>query len=272
MKVTAFVAGAFFLSLLVGCKDEGNPSNEVDPQLLGEWYYLDTMAISYPAPTISFRGMRINEDKTIHVLGIETATGKVALIENAPTKELLMGNGGVLVIRYVAAPGMFLDTSNYRVQGDRLILTGRYTNIAYRRTHLGSMFNTPTRSELGFTMDSIEFRSPNVAALLPAFVSRISSSVLRLDASIPNGWITIDIEPFNGLGTYQIGANKGTLTQFSGDVVFSLTTDSLATGTISVDQYDEVSHRCSGEFGLTVGRGTMVRQLRDGTFSVPVYQ
>jgi hypothetical protein len=256
----------------MGCKDEGNLSNEVDSQLLGEWYYLDTMNISYPAPTVSFRGMRINADKTIHPLGVETANGKVALIENAPTKELLVGNGGVLVIRYFSAPDISQDTSNYRFEGDRLILSGKYTTSTYHRTHLGSMFNAPTQSELRFTMDSVEFRSPNVAAILPAFVSRVSSSVLRLDATVPNGWITIQMDAFNGPGTYQIGTNKGILTIFSGDVVFSLTTDSVATGTIAIDQYDEGSQRCSGRFGLTVRRGTMVRQLRDGTFSVPVYR
>jgi len=280
MKATMFMLGLLTMSLHVGCKDGGAPapgSDEVDPQLVGAWYYRDTFNISYPSPSIAFRGMQISADKRITSLGIETETGRVATTEETFTKQMLHANDGVLIVQYVAAPGILTDTSHYRVERDMLFLTGRYTSSIHHRTQLGSAFGTPTQSAFSVNIDSIEVHSPSVAASPPAYVSRTSQSTIRLQADIPNGWIFVDIDSFSGTGTYVVGANNGVLTQMFGDVVLWLATDSSLTGTLTIEQYDEVSNRCSGRFGFTVRHGVgpdpqLVRRLHNGTFSVPVYR
>lgn len=272
MKPTAIVTGCL-LSLLAGCKDAGEPPNPFDSQLLGEWYYFDTLMIAEPGPAVMVQGRRISPNGAVYSLGIETATGKVSLMSTEPIGELLVGNEGVFIIRYFHGAEAPPDTSHYRTEADILVLGNTYGEYAtFHRTHLGFVLRDPIQSDVSVTIDSSEFRNPTVASSVPAYVSKWPSSGFRLWADISNGRLLIDINPFNGPGTYAIAPQSGYLWQVSGDVVLMFTTDSVATGTVTVDSFDETSHRSSGRFAYGVRSGTLVHQLRDGTFSVPLFE
>jgi hypothetical protein len=277
MKAMKLICSLFVLPFLLGCEDEGNLP-EVDPQLVGDWYYVNTVLVGGPSPNITFHGMHIAANKTIQSLGIEIGTGKAALMEDMYPKELLQATAGVLIVQSFAPPDFRVDTSLYRVDQNILTLTGRYTSSLYSRTQLGTILGTPIQSTLSVMIDSTEFRSPSVASYPPAFVSRTSNSLLWLYAEIPGGWITIGVDNFAGTGSYLVGTHKGSYTQILGDVRVTFFSDSSSTNTITIDQYNEASKQCSGRFGFTVehytpsGDPPLVRWLHDGVFSVPVYR
>jgi hypothetical protein len=235
------------------------------------------MAVSYPSPSIAFNGIRIVQGDTVKPLGIETATGRVALIEEAPPRRLLRANNGVMILQYVAAPGILVDTMQYTVEPSLLTLNGKYTFTIYHRTQLGSAITSPIQSVLTVNIDSAIVYNPSVAAFPSAYISRPTGSAFKLHSYIPSGWITVDVDSFHGIATYTIAPNKGTYTQWLGDVGLTLRTDSLSLGTIVIDQYDEGTRQCAGRFQFTarlhlLGDPEIIRRLNNGVFSVPVYR
>jgi hypothetical protein len=264
----------------VGCKDEGKLGleHDVDPLLVGDWYYFDTLGLAQPSPKITLHGMRVNADKTIQPLGIEFSTGRLALIENGRMKYILHANEGLLVIQYFAPPDIATDSLYYAFGNSTLILTQRYFTSIYQRTNLGSYLATPEQTTMVVTIDSTVVRSPSVGTAVPVYVSRLQASRLQFNAVIPNGVLKVDIDSFAGVGNYAIGAGKGTLLLIDGDVAFYLTTDSLSAGTIEIDQYDEVSGHCSGRFAFTArlpvppNDPQIIRRLSGGSFSAPLYR
>lgn len=279
MKTTVSKIVILILFVFVACKDEGRlgPVYDVDPRLLGDWYYFDTLGLAQPSPKIALRGMRINADKTIQPLGIEFSTGRLALIENGHVKYVLHANEGLLVVQYFAPPGIATDSLYYTFGGNTLILTQRYFSSIYQRTSLGSYLATPEQTTMVVAVDSALVRSPSVGTVVPVYVSRLQTSQLQFNAVIPNGVLRIDINSFGGVGNYAIGAGNGVLMLIDGDVAFLLTTDSLSTGTIDIDQYDETSGRCSGRFAFTArlpvppNDPQIIRRLSGGSFSAPLY-
>jgi hypothetical protein len=86
----------------------------------------------------------------------------------------------------------------------------------------------------------------------------------------------INIDEFNGTGSYEIPFEKGVFLIFSGDVIFAYTSDSLSTGNISITEYDEINNICSGTFYFTaIGPGvadTDTVEIKDGIFTIPLYK
>ncbi|MEK9137644.1 MAG: hypothetical protein AAB393_11020, partial [Bacteroidota bacterium] len=204
--------------------------------------------------------------------------GRVAVIEEAFPKKLVRANNGVMILQYVAAPGILVDTMQYTVGPDLLILTGRYASTTYHRTQIGSAITNPIQSILTVNIDSAGVQNPRVAAFPSAYVSKLTESAFKLHSRISGGWITVDVDSFRGTGTYTIAPNKGTYTQWLGDVGLTLRTDSLSLGTIAIDQYNEGTRRCAGRFEFTArlhirpGDPQIIRRLSNGVFSAPVYR
>jgi hypothetical protein len=82
--------------------------------------------------------------------------------------------------------------------------------------------------------------------------------------------ISIEINNFNGIGEYIIPSGKGVLTTFYGDVGNVFPSDSSLTNTISIEQFDDVNNICSGRFNFSIGNHAI--ELRDGTFTIPIYR
>jgi len=279
VKVSPYIFGILFLPIFVGCLRDSTvvlDPIEVDPQLVGVWYHIDSVAHAFPSPPVSFEGMEIGSDKTIRSAGIETATGKVALLEGPPMIKLLQANDGLLIIQYQYPPVFMTWSTHYRVEGRSLILDDWYPYVR-NRTRLGFVVARPIQSTLSVMIDSVTCQSPRVSPAPPAYVSKISQSAIRLYADLPHRYMTVDIDSFVGPGTYSIGPNEGNLYEVADDYTFLLATDSLSTGTIVIEEYDEVSNRCSGRFEFVVHKiigpqTELLKSLRNGTFSVPIYR
>ncbi len=278
--VHARISRLFLLFLMLmgiaGCQDFGD-TYDVDPHLLGDWYRFDTLTVAQPSPRVAFNGMRINADRTIQPLGIEFETGRVALMEGDVIRHILNGTRGLLVVQYFAPPDLATDSMSYAFANETLVLSHRYTRSAYSRTRLGSVLARPEHVIVTLTIDGVRTESPRIGRVIPAYVSKLPGTRIQLFSVIPDGSLTIEVDDFNGAGTYPIAPGKGVLRLFSGDVVFTLSADSLSSGTIHIDQYDEVAGRCSGRFAFTARMWVppndppIVRQLGDGYFAVPLY-
>ena len=250
----------------------------VDSLLIGEWYYLDTTSVLYPSPTIVFEGMQIAHSDTVRPLGIETETGKVGFIENPTTIILRRASNGVIIMHWYTT-GIVTDSMQYIVQADTLILIrpGHWLTI-FSRTGIDSALAPPIHSDLIVTIDSTIIHNPRVVRSPSAFLSKISASQVKLKSFIPEGWLTVDLDGFMGVGTYDIGPNQGQYTIWMGDVALTLLTDSSATGTITFNEFDETSNRCSGTFSYTARFRSLpsdpyfVRTLTGGSFSLPIYR
>lgn len=277
MTVHARICRLILFSLMfigvAGCQDFGD-AYDVDPRLVGDWYRFDTLNL---APGINLDGMHITPEGMIQPLGIELATGRLAVMEGEEVKHILLAKDGLLVVQHVAPPDIATDSLRYLVAYNRLVLSDTYRSIVYRRSQLGSVVTHPEEVILSVGINDTPVQSPRVWPRVPAFVRRLSASAVQLCADIPGGQIRIEVEPFSGAGSYSIGAGKGVLSWWLGDVALQLRTDSLSTGTIHIDLYDEVARRCSGRFAFSArwqglpSDPPIVRHLRDGYFSVPLY-
>lgn len=258
----------------IACNDAGiSPaeSGKVAPGLVGEWYYLDTMRLPFPSPSIAFSGIQIVQGDTIMPLGIETATGRVALKPEEFPRILLQANGGILVWQVFAPPDLRIDTLRYAVEPDRLTLTDRYRSTTYYRTRIGVALMNPVQSAFEVEIDGRAERNPNVAAYPSAYVAKPSALNFQLHVLLDNGSVFIEVDNFHGVGEYSIQAEKGRYAEWYGDVVSTFLSRE---GTIIVERYDEGNNQCSGRFHMTVTHPTLrvVHELRNGLFTVPVYR
>ncbi|MBI5475059.1 MAG: hypothetical protein HY961_22170 [Ignavibacteriae bacterium] len=267
------------LLAFLACKDEGSvvTQYDVDARLVGDWFSLDTLGLGQPSPKIALRGMRINATKIIQQLGIEFSTGRLALIDDGQTKQIVHADDGLLVVQYFAPPDMATDSIRYSFGTNTLVLAQNHSTTIYKRTSVGSQVANPEQATMSVIIDSVLVRSPSVAAVIPVYVTRWQSTRLQLRSIIPDGTLLIEVDHFVGTGSYTIGAGKGTLMFIDGDVAIRFATDSLSAGTIDIDQYDETAGRCTGRFAFTArlplppNYPPNIRRLASGSFSAPLF-
>lgn len=266
-----------------GCKDLGDGDatrNGIDARLLGNWYRFDTLSRTTPGPRLVMDGMQIRSDRTIAPLGIEFSTGNVSLIEGGDLKQILVASEGLLVLQFFAPPDLATDTLMYTFAGNALVLRDRFLQrqLVYHRTALGSRLTAPVQVTVRVDLDGMPVQSPPVAAIVPAYISKLGASQLQFSSAVPDGWITITIDDFAGIGTYAIGPRKAALVLSAGDVVINLPNDTSFPGWVTIDRYDETANQCTGRFEFTArqqllpGDPPFVRNLRNGVFSVPLYR
>lgn len=276
-----FFNAFLILFLLVSCTKDYNPvlsKDEVDSKLVGEWYLLDSLSNTIPAPSFSFYGMQITSDKKINSLGVEINTGKIKIFDNHRYSSLLKANEGKLVIEYFAPPGMTTDTMNYKIENNKLIVWNQYYSNIYTKTELNFQLFNPTDCNLSVNVDSISNENLKVYYNPSGYISKVTESELKLISFIKGYEINISIDSFNGTGTYEIPYKKGELIYFGGDYISIYYSDSLLVGSITIDQYDESNNVCSGTFNFNATffepyiNQTFIYELEKGTFSVPIYK
>jgi hypothetical protein len=141
MKKLSAITVFLILSLSAGCSKDSNPGLpffEVDPQLVGEWFFIDTSSVILPGPEFSFSGFQITADKQIYSLGIETSTGKVRISDIAEFFSLINAKDGQLIVERFAPPGIITDTFSYNIENDRLFLSRPHQDFIFEKTTLGS--------------------------------------------------------------------------------------------------------------------------------------
>ena len=276
MKVVAIIAGILVLLGRMGCKHQEmlwRPTEDVDPKIIGDWYTFDTMAVSHPSPNIACEGMRIAQTGTITSLGIETETGRVVSLDGL-TKTLLRAKEGVLIMEYLAPPIPVVDTMHYDVESSSLTLTRNQRSINYYRTRVGAKVTELIHSTLTVDIDGVLRHNTGVGVLPLTYFSTPNEHSFILQAHVTGASITIEVDSFHGIGTYNIKPNRGIFRYDGvGDVMgFTFETDSLSDGTITIGEYDRQASCCSGTFEFTGRFSDETVKLRKGQFSVPVYK
>jgi hypothetical protein len=272
-----------FALIIAGCEKDHNPisvTSDFDTRLIGEWFYMDSLSIHYPAPPIAFYGIQITSDRTIKELAVQIKTGKIDTVNNSRFLELIKANDSRLIVWAITPPGSSIDTMHYVVKEKELIVSNEYYKKTYKRTKLGSQITDPIDSDFGTMIDSTYYEGIEVYSYPPSFASKTSDTDLLISARIPDFHINIEINNFYGIGTYQIPFAKGKLILDGGDVFIIYLSDSTNTGTVSITDYDETENICSGTFSFDAiisyytnnGWVLQRKKLRQGSFSLPIYE
>lgn len=272
-----------FALIVIGCEENSVPTStisDIDTQLIGEWYYTDSLPMDYPAPQLAISGMQITKDKNINQLGIEIKTGKIVTHDESRYLELIKANNGILDIKVAAPPDIRNDTMHYEVRQGDLITSKEHFEKIYKKTKLGTQVATPISFDFTTMIDSIQYNGIEVHSYPTCFASKVSSTNLLITALIPHAQINIEINDFKGIGTYPILFGKGELVYNGSDYFLTFLSDSSNTGMVSINYYSETENICKGTFlfdgikqDFVNNEWVIVRKkLRQGSFSLPIYK
>src|SRR3972149_11121287 len=197
MKKIFIIFLLLFPILLSNCSDPVSP-DEVDARLTGEWYFIYNNNSPNPYPETTFTGIQINSDKTINSLGIETNTGKVAVIKYS-SKKIIKANERELIWEYLLGGiGLSTISYNYRFENEKLILSNESGNLTYTKTKLGVQLVEPVTCNFSFEKDSIFYENEKISAYPSAYASKISNLFL-LKAEMDHAFLNIWIDDFKGI-------------------------------------------------------------------------
>ncbi len=269
------VSLTMFNLFIIGCNiNDAETENVPDQRLIGDWYYFDTSKTNYPAPDISFIGIRFNDDYTQDFLGIETVTGKVALLD-IPSVELISVTDEMIVRRLYEIPCCTVkDTLYYSINDDKLTISDNISSHTYHRTAVGTKMVNPIQSELFLNYDGEEKINIPVASSPTAYISKPAPDELILMGRFetPSSYLQIKIIDFIGPGFYEIQDNDNLFTIMYDDVIMTYSLDSLIDGNIQINQYDETLNICSGTFYFGITPSYEDSLIISGQFNVPVYK
>jgi hypothetical protein len=222
---------------------------------------------------------------------VEISTGRLAVRPIGRTTYFRYCILGIYERIHVEPPSWGYVRGRYELRDDSLIfhdqfdegrpITGRKVFI---RTRVGTQFVEPVHLLFSADVDSVRFEASEISSIptASASVKQDSNNVSTLDISGARDVhfqsslaIHFSIKNFIGVGTYSI-KDKSTNTSASyvyhGDD-FSVSWSSTM-GTIRITEFDPQQKRCSGTFEFDAegfSQGTKVKQIRNGTFSVPLY-
>jgi len=275
-----FIFVIFFgLLCLTSCSKDNNPvdsNNYFDSNLIGEWYLIDSLDLGYPSPRYNFYGMQINKNQLMISLGIETNTGKVAIEEYPRIDSIISATNGKMIIKYFNPFYEIIDTLKYNINANKLIIGEDYYARTYIKTSLNSLLFNPITSNLTVNIDSINNNNLKVYNYPSAYLSKNNTSNISLFVYLKSSRISIEINDFSGVGIYNIPFHKGEYWVYDSDFVLSYFSDSVATATLTIEQYDEINKSCTGRFSFDVYDGYDIQnsriKIRAGSFTVPIYK
>ncbi len=249
-------------------------SNHIDSLLVGEWYYIDTANAENPLRR-SFEGFQINNDHSRKLLGIETNTGKIKVIDAERCDSIISAHDGVMVIKTYSSMIIVLNHLNYILKENKLtLLSGR--SKTYTRTELNAQLFKPELSNVQAKVDSTLLTNIKVSSFPLSFIKENTASEIIFSARFPSSNIGIVINNFNGAGTYIIPPYRARYTISYSDVGLDYRSDTTAAAVFIVDKYDTVNNTSSGRFSFNVfGRyrnQDSSYEIRDGVFTVPIYR
>jgi len=278
LKISVLI---FFFILLSGCQSPLDViETDIDPRLIGEWYKVDVSPMAFPGPESVYSGWSIAADGSMQPLGVESSTGKIALIETQYISEVQHTTDGVMIVEHWAHPILTIDSVEYRIHDGELFLQGEFIRGTYRKTDEGTRVASPVASYLNVTVDGSETENIKITNRVPsAYISKSSDTRLQLRAEMAWQRVSITIEDFEGPGTYIIGREQGSYSTFGTDWLgVAELTDADSSGIITIDTCDMTELRCSGSFEFVTRKHVSefnhdsARHLTDGTFDVPIYR
>ncbi|MBK7230634.1 MAG: hypothetical protein IPH97_17600 [Ignavibacteriales bacterium] len=275
-----FIAIIFFCLLCFNsCSKDNNPIDSncnFDSNLVGEWYLVDSLNLSFPSPDYNFQGFQINKNQTMIPLGIETSTGKVAISQYPRIDSIISAINGKIVIKYAYKFYAFTDTLHYNINGNRIVIGDQNYSQTYIKTSLNTLLFNPINSDVAVKIDTVYNNNMKVFNFPSAYLSKKTSSDILIIVNFYSSYITVGINNFNGVGVYSIPFQKAEYSIFDTDMVIRYLSDSTSSATFIVEQYDEISNICSGTFSFDAYEGFYMLgpkiEIRNGTFTVPIYK
>jgi hypothetical protein len=284
MKRLIVLCAAALLILPACGEDESSsaPSGEFDTNLVGFWYRLDEGARSSWTGTLYHNAFYISPDATYHDAGVETGTGKIALLQQSLWLRIQFAHNGRIGIDWFMPPGGEWDTLDYRVDWNVLTVSGSspISGVWVRKQHSEKVTDA---LDVRFTLqiDGVETSIPGIAPDAGAAMHQSDGYPFCMRATFAYGYrpraLSITVLKFNGPGTYTFGPNEAWYTILDHDLITDYHTDSLYTGSITIDTYDTQTMRCSGSFDITMRRyrdrnnPPELRRFSNGRFSVPIF-
>ena len=275
-----FILVIFFSFLcFTSCSIDNNPvnsNNDFDSNLIGEWFLFDSLDLEYPSPRYCFYGMQINNNQLMTSLGIETNTGKVSIEEYPRIDSIISATNGKMVVKYFNPFYEIIDTLKYNINANKLIIGEDYYARTYIKTSLNSLLLNPITSNLSVNIDSINNNNLKVYNYPSAYLSKSNTSNISLFVYLKSSRISIEINDFGGVGVYNIPFHKAEYWVYDSDMVSAYFSDSVATATLTIEQYDEINKSCTGKFSFDVYDGYDIQnsriKFREGSFTVPIYK
>jgi hypothetical protein len=282
MKQLIVICLAALLTLPACSEDDTatSPGGEFDTNLIGYWYRFSDPAPGWPTRPRNHYVFYISPDGLCQTGGVETATGKIALLPQNREIRIHFANAGRIGLTWFYLPGVGGDTLDYQVDLQVLSVSG-YTPLSgvWTRKQRGQRVTEPILSQFSCRIDGVEANVSPVVVGLGAWISLDSSFVLNaiIENKYGSPFVRIALPDFIGPGSYSLANGKAEFYISSGDMVTAFVSDSLYSGTITIESLDSQSKRCSGSFEFTVREafGTsnppQLVTFTHGRFSVPTY-
>ncbi len=249
-------------------------SSPIDSLLIGEWYCVDIANAKNPLRRY-FEGFQINNDHSRKLLGIETNTGKIKVIDAVRCDTIISAHDGAMIIKTYASQIIAQNHLKYIISNNKLTLLSDRSKT-YTRTELNAQLFKPELSNVQAIVDSILLTNIKVSSFPLSFIKQNTASDIIFSARFPSSSIGIVVKNFNGAGTYNIPLYYARYSISYSDVGLDYSSDTTAAAVFIVDKYDTVNNTSSGSFSFNAsGRyrnQDSLYEIRDGVFIVPIYR
>ena len=271
---------ALLLIFLSGCQlFETSGSEEIDPDLIGDWYMAVDTPTSFDSPAdTQVRGWSILPDGSFQNLGVVDSTGVLAPLSLFHETTILSAKNGVMALEHTGHPDIGFEEVNYQITGDQLVIENSFinTNGTFTRSEIGTKVIPPMPSRLGVSVNGESTQNVNVAHQIPTtFISKRPDQRLYLMAKMDGAYIRINLNAFLGSGTYTIGKEEAEYLIVNSDAVTPFQTIMDDSGTLSID-CDDATMRCTGSFSFTTNNpGNNISAnpvLTNGYFDLPFFK
>jgi hypothetical protein len=271
------------LLMLPACGEDDaatSPGRAFDTNLIGYWYRLDEGARSSWTGALYHNAFYISPDATYHDAGVETSTGKIALLQQSLWLRIQFAHNGRIGISWFLPPEAGWDTLDYQVDWNVLSISGEspISGVWTRKT-AGQRVTEPLHAQFTCEIDGVQRSIPAVAGQVAAWVTLQPSFAMhaRITGVGTSASVYILIPEFAGPGSYSLASANGQYHVLNGDIVTSFITDAQYFGNITIDSFDSAARQISGSFEFTArryrdtGNPPDLITFTNGRFSVPTF-
>ncbi len=238
-----------------GCDNE-NPvfsKIKIDPELIGVWYSLDTVKYAQHKPIISVSGIQFLLNTVANFVGVETATGNLAII--GPYESLLQASDGIIALRRKISYFYNYDTLYYKISNGVLEYTSNrqgYPRFGkYLRGEIGKNILPPVNSNFILEINGVGFENAKISNNVSAYVSNYGTT-FEIISIFGDGWflglqanklIKVDKYTFNNSSSYNSITLRHILTD---ETVEWYVTDTTFVGTMEITDFNQTDRSIKG--------------------------
>jgi len=268
----SLISACIIILCSVSCNLLDSNDQEIDSRLIGEWVAKGAYNQAY-GPKEFISGIQIRENGQVYLLAIETATGKLTL-DSDSVGIILEAAGNAFVFKNHRVE-MLLSSKkkgSYIFKNDSLFLLTESGNLdgKYQRSIINFRITSPKTSQFSIKINDNSYLTEKVSRAPSAYAyfldNRLSIISRGNDNSMNHSGFQINVENFNGIGTYDTSTTHIFYEVVQGDMILvSSTTFVLSEVNLEIETINE--NQISGKLNFNIA-GTV---FSDGIFDVPVY-